>query len=423
MKRLLIAIIGVFSCLHYEMHADVVGSDSVVSVLPHYAFSASPAVANRIASFGWAQNGFSLENSTTSVLFDSIYPVSGTITLNNGTLNLNRDLIFNNPTTFTNFGTIVGNNHILSLSQSIVSIPANAPTFQDTKIVLHNDVKLTGKTYFNGTCSIEGNGYTLTLGNAASIILNGQLLMHNVMLDGVAGNNVKCKNDSSLFIFDDVTWIQTDDFSMVVGAFQCRNCVTFKGPHLFAYQTLKTSLIKANATLLLDHGFTFSYDPVRLASKTLLAFADSTASLVLNSATLCATTTGLNLTKGSLFVAGDSSLCSDVITNGTTIIDNGITFGDGQEANDFSCTVATGARLSVTDGSVNYKNVLSSSWNMQNSLSMLNMGVGTILRLFATLDLGYGQTLCDDNVTIARVSTAQILGNVSAVNNLFFEQM
>ncbi|MDR3550322.1 MAG: hypothetical protein P4L31_02830 [Candidatus Babeliales bacterium] len=423
-KRISYFIMGMLCCLCRDTYCDVIGSDTMVSLLATYTFPVKPTKPNRIASFGLVENGFTLQSSATSLIFDSVFPVSGPIALNGGTLILTRDLIFANPASLLSWGNVTGNNQTISLSPSMSSISTTAVTFQDTKLILNNDVTFSSVTTFSGNCSIEGNGYKLTLGSIGAINIFGQLLLHDVVLDGVVGGNVKCLNDNALLILDQTTWIQKGNYTFSTGAFQCRNEVIFRGAATFTYQTLKTSVINADASLLLDSGFTFNYDPIRLASKALFAFVDATSLLILNGATLHTTTTGLNLTKGSMIVGGDSVLSSDLQTTGSIIVDNGITLGDGlQASSDFACNITTGAHLRLDTGSLNYKNLLSSSWLMESSLSTLNLGAYTTLRLYDTLNLGFGIALCDDNVTIARASNAQLLGNVSAGNNLVFTQI
>jgi len=424
MKRITFLCISMLSCLGRNAYCDVIGADNAVSLLLTYTFPANPTKPNRIASFGRVENGFSLSTAATSLIFDSVFPVSGPIALNGGTLILTSDLIFTNPALLLSWGNVTGNNHTISLNPGTSSIPTFAATFQDTKLILNNDVTLSSVTTFSGNCSIEGNGYRLALGSIGAINISGQLLLHDVVLDGVVGANVKCLNDNALLILDQTTWIQKGNYTFLTGAFQCRNEVIFKGAATFTYQTLKTSVINANASLLLDSGFTFIYDPIRLASKALLTFVDATSLLVLNNATLHSTTTGLNLTNGSMVIGGDSILSSDLKTTGTIVLDNGITLGDGLLASsDFAVDIATGARLRIDTGSLNYKNLLISSWLMENSLSTLNLGAHTTLRLFKSLNLGLGIAVCDDNVTIARAANAKLLGNVSAGNNLVFTQI
>jgi hypothetical protein len=125
-----------------------------------------------------------------------------------------------------------------------------------------------------------------------------------------------------------------------------------------------------------------------------------------------------------LIVRGDSILSSEIKTVGNTIIDQGITLGDGlSQDSDCAATILAGATLKIATGSMNYKNILSSSWFMENSVSQLNMGDFTTLRLYQSLNLGFGTALCNADVTIARTFDAKLLGSVTAVANLFFAQL
>ncbi|MDZ4099995.1 MAG: hypothetical protein U1E13_15065 [Methylophilaceae bacterium] len=81
---------------------------------------------NRIAYFAALQGGFSMDTSGVSVTFDSTFPASGNINLQNGTLTLNRDLITQDVTLFTP-GNIIGNNHTLDWAQSVTYIPMLPP--------------------------------------------------------------------------------------------------------------------------------------------------------------------------------------------------------------------------------------------------------------------------------------------------------
>lgn len=419
-------LIGFLIFINVPLKGTVYGSDNNIQAgLSFFTFPAGQS-NNRLATYGLAANGFALANASTSAIFDSIFPVTGSINLNGGTLTLNQDLIFNNGTTLQGLGAIVGQNHIIQLSYSTNSLPTNTVLFQDSTLILNNDVTISSAITFTGICYIQGNGHQLILGNNSAIKLgnNSTLLMRDVILRGVSGSNVRCLNDFGLLILDNCTWVQTANSSLLLGALQFRNKVTMSGDSIFSYQTLKTSLVESQATLMLDAGFTFSYDPIRLASKTLLQFSDDTASLFLNGATLHATTTGLNITRGSLIVRGDSALSSETKTNGIITVDQGITLGDGLSvSSDCVTTILAGATLKIATGSLNYKNVSNTSWFMENSVSQLNMGDFTTLRLYQSLNLGFGVALCNPNVTIARVNQAKILGSVSAVENLFFAQL
>jgi hypothetical protein len=195
-----------FSCM--SLQAVVIGSDSAVSTQPFFTFPQITIPANRIASFAWMQAGFALQNSATSLMFDSTFPVSGTIQLNGGTMTLNRDFILDNVLQLQGLGTIIGGGHVFSLSPGISSFPSNTASFQNTTIVLNSDVMIKSAIAFSGSCIIEGNGHTLILSNVGSMIINGDLLLHNVVLDGVHGTNVQCANALSSLTLDRVAWIQ-----------------------------------------------------------------------------------------------------------------------------------------------------------------------------------------------------------------------
>ena len=75
----LLFFILIFS-FHKNIFSTVKGSESSVSVEPAYMFPAADA-DNKMLGFGWFKSGFSLEDNTTTCTFDSVYPVSGILTL------------------------------------------------------------------------------------------------------------------------------------------------------------------------------------------------------------------------------------------------------------------------------------------------------------------------------------------------------
>lgn len=425
-KRITIFFIGLICLSTVHVRATVFGSDSTVQAAQVFFTFPQGQSNNRLATYGLASNGFALANASTSAIFDSIFPVEGPINLNGGTLVLNRDLICRNITTLQGMGVITGQNQVLELSYNTNALPSNTSKFQDTTLVLNNDVSISSAITFMGTCTVEGNGHQIVMGANSGLKVgnNSSLVLRNVTINGVSGTNVQCLNDGGLLVLDNATWIQKTNSSFVLGTLQFKNDVLFTGTTTFAYQSLKTSLINAQSSLILDDGFTFSYDPTRLASKTLLQFVDATSSLILHGATLATTVTGLNLTRGSLEVYGDSVFAPQTRAIGLNIIDNGITLGDGlSSANDCATTIHAGARLQVAIGSLNYRNVLSSSWFMENSISQLNMGDSTTLRLYQSMNINAGSALLNDNVTLARTPAAQLLGSTAAVGSLFFVQL
>lgn len=405
MKQLKYLIASALICSCVNTQAVVIGSDTAVSTQPFYLFSASP---NRIANFAWMQGGFGLQNPLTSLLFDSVFPVSGTVQINGGTLTLNRDLIFDNVISLQGLGTIIGSGHVLSLSPGISAFPSSAGTFQDITLVLNNDLMIKSALNFVGTCAIQANGHTLTINNAGSISVAGSLVVQNAVLDGVQGTNIECVNDASSIILDTVTWNQIEDFNFILGALSFNNAVIFNGSSIFAYTTMQTSTIASSATVLFDAGFTFSYDP-SIASQHLIEFVDATSQLLLNGATLYASGTGLQLTYGSMMVQGNSAFSCD----------NEINIGDNA-GHDFAVTIAPGASLNFLQGLLNYENVNLASWIMQNSGSTLDMSSNTTLALYQTMDLGSGVAVFENNSTLARVPSATLDGSITTLGTVYF---
>ena len=181
------------------------------------------------------------------------------------------------------------------------------------------------------------------------------------------------------------------------------------------YQSSQTSTVSSDAIVTLDTGFTFSYDPIYLASKTLLAFEDDTSTLVLKNASFHATTTGAQLTNGTIEIMGVSSLSSEIVyTESMDVLvvadDEGITLGNGNSANDCTVQLDPAAILQLSQGSLNYNNVSSDSW-IGCTDSALVMFSGTTLRLYQSLNVAAGQVQFNNNTILATVLGAEIIGS------------
>lgn len=99
-----------------------IGSDTAVT-----RFNGQQTVndGDTIAGFAWLAGGFALFLPTTTGTFNSVFPVSGSINMNHGTLNLLEDLHLNNVTSFASWGNIVGNFHILDMPASLNCFPSS----------------------------------------------------------------------------------------------------------------------------------------------------------------------------------------------------------------------------------------------------------------------------------------------------------
>jgi 6-phosphogluconolactonase (cycloisomerase 2 family) len=116
---------GIFFTLLFSplLHLNglIIGSVSNISAESNIVFPAADT-NNTILGFAACENGFSLENNTTTCTFDAFFPVSDFIKLNAGTLFLEQDLTLSNTVTLATGGFINGQHHALIL-------PHQSPTF------------------------------------------------------------------------------------------------------------------------------------------------------------------------------------------------------------------------------------------------------------------------------------------------------
>ena len=353
MKKILLIVTLI---IYPQSNALVVGSNSAVAREAQTTFPASDS-DNEMLGFSWFEDGFILEDSTTTCTFNAFTPVSGDISLNSGTLFLRRDLMITNTVSLETSGKIFGNSFGLFFpAEENLMLPSNNAEpdfiFEDVSINFNTDVTLSASVQFEGTCLIEGNNHILDLsGSIIKINPASTLIMRNVLLVGVSGTNIRFLDSLATLTLENVMWTQDDDYTMTLGHIDFFGEVTINGGKTFAYQSDQVSTINSYATVLIDHGVTFSYDPSS-ANSSLLAMTDETSTLFLQNATLHSTATGLELTKGTLVVEGASAFSSEAIVQAEAI-----KIGDGTAANDLTIEVLPGASLSLSSGYLDYNNV------------------------------------------------------------------
>ncbi len=162
---------------------------------------------------------------------------------------------------------------------------------------------LTKDWIFTGNSSFDGFGNSLSLGDFnIKIFEPAMVTLQNSALIGVKNNNIRCMNDYATIILRNCEVNLDDNFTFTVGGINFENDVKVKGNAIFSYEPSggRISTVAANSTLFFDEGVTFSYAP-QTADQDLLAFTDKTAALFLNGCTLKATSTGMRLTRGSIY--------------------------------------------------------------------------------------------------------------------------
>ena len=144
-KVKIIPRICLFIILIYQIQisATTYGSDSTVSIVNPMNIPAS--TDNIINTFASAKNGFGFASLATTCSWQSIFPVSGPISLKGGSLYLMSDLTLNNTGSFIDLGTIIGANHVVDLSQYNKTFSSG--TQPNGKLVLNTAAQVTLTRY------------------------------------------------------------------------------------------------------------------------------------------------------------------------------------------------------------------------------------------------------------------------------------
>jgi len=292
--------------------------------------------------------------------------------------------------------------------------------FRDAKLFFNSDVVFNGPVVFKGTCVLNGGGNVFTFGASGSLAVasGGSLLIEEAIIRGIKADDIGCAANDAVITLRDVVWNQDSAYTFSTGAMRFQKDIFMTGEAIFAYSSSQTSTLLVKSELELDAGFTFSYDPGS-ASKTLFEMVDETSKLTLNGATLHVTVTGMQLTKGKLRVLRDSFIFSE--TQGA--VDEGVTFGNDASASDLKCDIFSGVTLWLNQGSLNYRNVNASSWQVANVTSVLRMGVGTTLNLYQSIDLGGGVLTLDNNTIIGRALGKNITGSIRPLGILTYSNI
>ncbi len=227
--------------------------------------------------------------------------------------------------------------------------------FNNAKLRFNSDVTFNVPTIFQGTCAIDGNDQMIQCGAQGSIIVasGASLTIKNVILNNIISSTFYCADNTGIITFNNVTLdLSAANYTFSAGSFNVNNVLHIKGLYGFNYQANQISTINSNATLLIDRGSFFNYSP-STSSNNLLVFADSTASLVLHSATLQVSNAGLQLTKGYIEIDGKS-----YVVNSGTQASQGLLLGDGvSSANDVVMRLLPNATCLVTSGYITDQSV------------------------------------------------------------------
>lgn len=171
-SRMFLSLTLITLILHCNnLFAASYGSDTAVNI-----YSTAPIISgpdNIINSFACLKSGFNFTDASTTCSYNSMFPLTGEITLNGGNLWLTSDLFLNNNSFFTDYGTIYGQGHAIHFPQNFQNFPIPGRPIGNKKILTLLSRVIEEKTIGAIDWSYDGNYVAVSLlGNNTSGTLN-----------------------------------------------------------------------------------------------------------------------------------------------------------------------------------------------------------------------------------------------------------
>lgn len=132
-----VAFLVMMSIVDTALYPLVVGSRTAVSIQPQTTFPASDT-NNTMLGFAAFNQGFILQDITTTCTYDNYFPIAGDTKLNNGRLYLKQDLTFANTHHFYGGGKVYGKNHSIEFVKHVqdFNLPEGAGFFVGSNLAL-----------------------------------------------------------------------------------------------------------------------------------------------------------------------------------------------------------------------------------------------------------------------------------------------
>ncbi len=329
----------------------VKGSETALSVEAVAVFPSADN-DNTMLGFGWFKNGFTLEDSLTTCTFDSVFPVSGDINLNGGTLYLLQDLILRDIALY-GLGKIVGHQHVISVSPNLSQISAGTAEFDSVILRCDSNLDLASTVTIKGNSSLCGNGKVFTFTDSASIVIdsNATFELRDIEIHGLKDTNISCIDDSAQLVLNNARLVMDDSYSWKTGSILFRDKVALLGTATFSYSSCQTSTIDHHAQFTVGDGMHICLGRHPETLNDPLYFENSTSQLYLDNCSFISSYSGICLTRGSIVL--DREVILDAM--GTTT-DTGIVLGDGNAMNDITLWIRPGAALLHNSGYWVYNN-------------------------------------------------------------------
>ena len=199
--------------------------------------------------------------------------------------------------------------NLVVVSEALFDVPL---TLNNTNLQFEADVTLNSTLFIQGNCKINSRGrrFTMARGNNIVVRSGGALIFEDVHVQGITDNNIRCINNTGAMTLRDATFELSGAYTFSQGSILFDGDVLVTGANKFTYATGLSSTINSQATLLLDSGATFSYNPNR-AKRDLLTMKDASSFLFLSGCTLHSTRTGLQLSTGTIIADNKVTVSSE----------------------------------------------------------------------------------------------------------------
>jgi len=244
--------------------------------------------------------------------------------------------------------------------------PETGPSifFGDATTIEMTDNEMIDPNYtmsINGKVTINCFGNKLDLSEreiAIDILPSSTLVLLNTHLIGLEDYNLRCLGDDATLTMSNCILQLDYNYSFTQGHMNIYQDVVVTGTKIFTYHSPQPCTIHPHARLMFELGSTFSYDGnVRKDS---IVMIDKTSQLSLRGCTLHVTTTGLQLTKGTLVIDHIVELASEAefVSLVEAEKSGGITFGNagtGPEEN-INIEIMPGGSIQLNSGYLNWEN-------------------------------------------------------------------
>ena len=207
-----------------------------------------------------------------------LHNYQGIVDVNIGDLNLNDGGTFNN----------VRGNYPATLTAA-----SGGNFFDGDVMMLDRDLTLEYTWTITEKAKLFGNGNKITFGTDGGILIQGadaSLLLEDVLIENISGNQIRCTEDTTTLSVDNVVWLQKDgplpdaNYSFTKGTLNVNGDWLVKGANTtFAYSSNQASTLQQDTNWIFDTDVTFSYDSSAAGN---IVLADATAQIHFDGATL-----------------------------------------------------------------------------------------------------------------------------------------